>query len=149
MSCATSRSLSPSKLAFVGGLLLWSAAAVAQSAAVRSVWDGVYTVEQAMRGSKQYRQTCAACHGPTLQGQGMAGALAGDTFVASWNGRSIEDLFTRIQATMPLDNPGTVTSTATREIVAFLLQANKFPPGPIELPPRTELKELVISRERP
>jgi mono/diheme cytochrome c family protein len=109
----------------------------------------VYTVEQATRGGEQYRQTCAACHGPALQGQGMAGALAGDSFLATWNGRSLEDLFTRIQTTMPLDNPGTVTSAATREIVAFLLQANRFPTGPNELPPRVELKDLVISRQRP
>lgn len=79
----------------------------------------------------------------------MAGALAGDAFVAMWDGRSLEDLFTRIQTTMPFDNPGSVSNTATREIVAFLLQANKFPPGQTELPPRTELKDLAVARERP
>jgi mono/diheme cytochrome c family protein len=133
----------------VGGLALWAAAALAQPSASRSVWDGVYAKEQASRGREQYEQACAACHGADLQGLGMAGPLAGDTFVMTWNGRSLEELFTRIQATMPFDNPGSLSSTATREIVAFLLDANKFPPGQTELPPRAELKDVLIARERP
>jgi mono/diheme cytochrome c family protein len=113
------------------------------------VWDGVYTEAQAARGGPQYQEACAACHGPELQGQGIAPALVGEGFVSTWHGRSLEELFTRTQTTMPLDNPGTLTSGAVREIVAFLLQANKFPAGQAELPARSELKDITIARQRP
>ena len=29
----------------------------------RSVWDGVYTEEQAKRGEQLYRKECGTCHG--------------------------------------------------------------------------------------
>ena len=32
----------------------------------RSVWDGVYTKEQAHRGQTVYGQECAKCHGENL-----------------------------------------------------------------------------------
>ena len=31
----------------------------------QSVWDGVYTAEQAQRGEPLYQQSCAECHGRT------------------------------------------------------------------------------------
>src|SRR5438876_3128832 len=34
----------------------------------RSVWDGVYTEEQAKRGESIYRKECAVCHGDMLTG---------------------------------------------------------------------------------
>lgn len=127
------------------GVTVWSQAA----AHTTSVWDGIYTEEQAARGTEQYKENCAACHGSSLEGQGMAPALAGDTFVNMWNGRSVDDLFIRIQTTMPLDGPGRLTSPATRDIVAFLLQANKFPAGKTDLPARNDLKATAILREKP
>ena len=36
----------------------------------RSVWDGVFTEEQAQRGEPLYRANCASCHGDTLKGSG-------------------------------------------------------------------------------
>ena len=44
---------------------------------MRSVWDGVYTAEQAKRGEALYGQHCAACHGGTLLGAEAAPALTG------------------------------------------------------------------------
>ena len=34
----------------------------------RSVWDGVYTQEQAERGHSLYNRHCASCHGDELAG---------------------------------------------------------------------------------
>ncbi len=34
----------------------------------RSVWEGVYTKEQAQRGLAAYRENCAKCHGDNLGG---------------------------------------------------------------------------------
>ena len=46
----------------------------------RSVWDGVYTDEQAKRGAPLYSQYCASCHGAELTGGEMAPALVGSDF---------------------------------------------------------------------
>ena len=42
----------------------------------KSVWDGVYTEEQAKRGEPLYSQQCASCHGAELMGGEMAPPLA-------------------------------------------------------------------------
>ena len=44
-------------------------AAVAQDAG-KSVWQGIYTGEQAERGAGVYAQRCDACHGAALNGTG-------------------------------------------------------------------------------
>ena len=49
----------------------------AQQAESRSVWDGVYTEEQARRGAALYGQECASCHGATLTGGESAPPLVG------------------------------------------------------------------------
>src|SRR5579875_265288 len=33
-----------------------------------SVWDGVYTADQAKRGAEAYANSCASCHGEQLEG---------------------------------------------------------------------------------
>ena len=136
----------------ITGLVLLSVGGRARAqepAAAKSVWDGVYTDEQAGRGKERYQERCSACHGDTLEGQGIAPALAGDGFLKSWDGRTVDDLVARTQATMPLDDPGSLTGAATRDIVAFLLQGNGFPQGGAELPGGSELKAIGILRHKP
>ena len=43
----------------------------------RSVWDGLFTEEQAQRGEPLYRANCASCHGDTLKGSGETPPLSG------------------------------------------------------------------------
>ena len=45
-------------------ILTVALAAVAQTS--RSVWDGVYTQEQANRGKTAYAEQCATCHGADI-----------------------------------------------------------------------------------
>ena len=49
----------------------------------RSVWDGVYTEEQARRGEVAFVQACSNCHGRTLEGADMTPALTGGAFMAN------------------------------------------------------------------
>ena len=111
--------------AFVLGL------AAAQSPA--SVWDGVYSVEQAGRGTALYQTACASCHGDKLQGKGQTPALMGSDFVADWSGMTVGDLFDKIQTSMPADKPGSLSREQNASLVAYLLNANKFPSGAAEL----------------
>src|SRR6266478_2954271 len=75
----------------------------AQESATRSVWDGVYTDQQAKRGEPKYRENCADCHGDDLEGDAEAPALSGATFQTNWEGLPLGSLFQRIRRDMPLN----------------------------------------------
>ncbi len=109
----------------------------------RSVWDGVYTEDQAERGQPLYRKECGVCHGDLLTGGEMAPPLAGGDFLANWNGLTVGDLVERIRKTMPPNKPGKLSRTAHADITAFLLKANEFPAGETELSGRTELLQMI------
>ena len=100
----------------------------------RSVWDGVYTAEQAKRGEALYGQHCAACHGGTLLGAEAAPALTGFEFGSNWNGLTLGDLFERIRTSMPSDDPGKVSAQQKVDIVSHMLRVGGFPAGTNELP---------------
>jgi mono/diheme cytochrome c family protein len=99
----------------------------------KSVWDGVYTEEQANRGKQGYAEQCASCHGPELTGGEMAPALAGGEFLAGWDGLTVGDLFERIRISMPQNSPGSLSGAQNADILAFVLASNKFPVGTSEL----------------
>ena len=100
-----------------------------------SVWDGVYTADQTRRGETAYLQTCASCHGTALEGGDMTPPLVGGAFTANWNDLTVGDLFERIRTTMPLDKPGRLSRQQNADVIAFLLKANGWPAGTVELPP--------------
>ena len=103
----------------------------------QSVWDGVYTAEQAQRGAPLYQQSCAECHGPDLAGGEMSPGLVGGEFVWNWNGLSVGDLFERLRVSMPQDDPTSLGRQEKADILAFMLEANDFPAGDAELANRT------------
>ena len=111
----------------------------------RSVWDGVYTAEQAKRGQARYNQQCASCHGDTLAGGESAPPLAGGEFLSTWNGLTAGELFDRTRTTMPQSRPGSLSREANAEILAYILSVNQFPAGKVELPQSSEaLREIQI-----
>ena len=122
-------------------LLLIAAALFAQPA--RSVWDGVYTDDQARRGASLYAKECAACHGTELTGGEEAPALSGGGFISNWNGLTLGDLFERTRTTMPQGSPGRVSRQQHADILAYILSVNRFPPGKTEVEPKTEVLRQV------
>jgi precorrin-6B methylase 2/mono/diheme cytochrome c family protein len=100
----------------------------------RTVWDGVYTTEQAARGAVLYDKECAGCHGPSGTGGGMAPALVGAAFSANYDGLTVGDLFDRNRNTMPPGKEGQIGAADNAAITAFMLQFNAFPEGSSELP---------------
>jgi len=116
----------------------------------RSVWDGVYTDEQAKRGEPVYHKECAPCHGDSLAGGESAPPLTGGAFLANWNGLTLGDLFDRIRKTMPQNAPGKLTRQQNADVLAFALSVNKFPAGKTELSRQTEfLKEIRFESSKP
>jgi quinoprotein glucose dehydrogenase len=116
----------------------------------RTVWDGVFTEEQARRGKSRYESACGYCHMDDLSGGGgdepgaSPPALVGPTFLASWRNASLAELAGTIAATMPFERPKLEVQEYI-DIVSYLLQANGMPAGPADLPTDAkQLKEISI-----
>ncbi len=111
-----------------------------------STRDGVYTESQAARGQASYKKACGSCHGEALAGSGAAvPPLAGPDFMTNWAGQSLDELFERIQTTMPADRPGKLSRPENADILAYILKFNKFPAGKTELPSDADsLKSIQV-----
>ena len=96
-----------------------------------SVWDGVYTAEQANRGRIQYETTCVRCHSADLSGAD-ARPLSGDEFMRVWRGVAVASLV-ELAGRMPPGESGVLGDAAYVDIISYVLQSNGFPPGNEEL----------------
>ena len=120
------------------------------AAGAKTVWDGVYSQAQADRGKGTYSTQCLECHGEELAGQDMTPPLAGSEFLSNWNGLTVGDLAERIRTTMPLNHPGTLNKEQISDILAYVLNYNKFPAGQAELAKDTQvLKMITIQATKP
>ena len=136
--------------AIVGWAAIGAFYSLAQSPPPRSVWDGVYTEQQAKRGVALYGQECAKCHGESLTGADEAPPLAGGAFIANWDSLTVGDLFERIRISMPADRPGKLNREQIADILSYVLSFNRFPAGKTELERQTEvLKEIRIESVKP
>jgi cytochrome c len=120
--------------------------ACASAVYVTSLCAAAFTAAQADRGLRAYERSCTKCHQSDLQGnqEVEAPALAGDAFMSRWKGQPIKDLFEKVSTKMPADQPGSLPADAYLDIVAYLLQANKFPAGSDELSLKPESLAAVI-----
>ena len=98
---------------------------------------GPFTATQIEEGRKVYFSHCAACHLPTMAGQGDALALAGYQFMAGWKNRTTQDLYKLIHSSMPKDAPGSLDDQSYANVTAYILHANGARPGrPLSWPRR-------------
>ncbi len=99
----------------------------------RTVLDGVYTEEQSLRGETVYFSTCVLCHRPEMTGTEIVPPLIGERFLNRWDRRTVGDLFELMRTTMP----PVITSRRTRQeyadVLAYILNRNRFPAGSREL----------------
>jgi S-disulfanyl-L-cysteine oxidoreductase SoxD len=106
---------------------------IAGQDAGKSVWDGVYTKDQAAKGEAVYTEKCVNCHG--VGGAGNDAPPLNDAgFAANWDTLTLDDLFKRIKDTMPITAAGSLTREESVSILAYLLQFNRFPEGTDVLP---------------
>lgn len=114
------------------------------------VWGGVYADAQAKRGESAANSACVSCHGADLLGGEAGPALVGLEFLGNWHQQSLGDLFDHVHATMPADAPGSLSLQDTSDIIARVLQLNKFPAGEKELPTdMNALKQIKIESQPP
>jgi mono/diheme cytochrome c family protein len=109
--------------------VLWfSAAASVVAADAKTVWNGVYTAEQAARGKVVFEANCAMCHRADLTGE-RGPALAGEGFMRNYEADNLGRLFTAMSRRMPQNAPATLKENEYIDVVAYVLQVNAFPAG--------------------
>ncbi len=102
------------------------------------IWSGIYTDAQAARGKTAYEAYCTNCHRLNMLGRNNgegAPPLVGNAFWLSWERDSLASLFSKISKTMPEDSPGSLRADDYSDLLAYILQGNKFPAGTAELSP--------------
>jgi mono/diheme cytochrome c family protein len=119
--------------------LLVVVASLAGAQAKRTVWDGVYTAEQAARGEAAFSRSCANCH--VLATEGKA-PLVGDHFWKSFSQKSVGELLEFVTNYMPNGAPKSLDEATYSSIVAAMLKSNGFPAGAAELD-RSTVAEIV------
>jgi quinoprotein glucose dehydrogenase len=115
------------------------------AAAGLPISSGVYSTAQAQRGLMAYATSCEHCHTASLTGNASAEvpSLVADAFLFHWRGRTLQNLYDRIRTAMPADAPGSLGEGRYVDLIAYLLEANGFPPGVQDLD-RSRLSAVVI-----
>jgi len=119
--------MAASAIGVLFGSALWA------QQAPHSASGGVFTADQADRGSAVYFQHCFKCHLDDLTGGAAGPPLTGVDFLSHWKGKPVADLFNMIRMTQPIDNPGSLTPGRTADVLAYILRANKYPVGDNDL----------------
>jgi cytochrome c len=89
-----------------------------------------YTEAQSTRGEASYTKLCGPCH----DDKSMAPPVQGDAFLTNWSDKSVRTLFEKIQVTMPLNDPGSLSDQQAVDLVAYVLKLNSVPAGDQALP---------------
>ena len=126
-----------------------SASVLAEEASETTIWDGVYTEEQAARGKAVYDAECGECHLDTLMGDGNAPALIGRTFYVRWGDLAVADMVAATRDTMPQFGAGTLSLGEYVDIAAYVLAQSSAPSGDAELPADMDALAAIVVTEKP
>ena len=130
------------------GFSAWLAASLTLALSAQDLRPPTYTREQARRGEERYAEHCARCHGADLRGRDQAPSLLA---MRQWavGFKSLGRFFDFVYATMPPDTPGQRLELQTHvEILAYILQQNRYPPGDVEMPADVEaINGMSFSRQ--
>ena len=112
--------------------------------------DGLYIADQAHRGETMYKAQCTSCHGDALDGVGPYPPLSGDDFLTKYEGQPALNVYNMIQKLMPATAPGSLTRPQAADLLAYILNFNKFPAGKTEFPSDEDsLKKLILPKPAP
>ena len=121
----------------LGSAFVVTGAAQTPAAVPTSTLGGVYTQAQADKGEELYYGVCVACH--------PKGYYTGDNFKKNWSGRPLSDLYDWVKTKMPKSEPGSLTPNQSVQVMAYILQENKMPPGKTAMPTdRAVLRKIRI-----
>jgi mono/diheme cytochrome c family protein len=114
--------------------------------AKNTLWDGLYSDEQASRGNAVFSSSCANCHSVDSQ-EGRP--LTGKVFWDHYTQKTVGDLFTFIQKNMPNGAPGSLSEKTYADLVAFVLKSNGVPAGTAELVPSAVAAIPIVPKDGP
>lgn len=81
--------------------------------------------------------SCRSCHTPAF--------FTGVNFESHWKGKHLSELYTYVLTKMPGNDPGSLAPDAAADVLAYVLQLNRMPPGTNELwPDADSLKKFRI-----
>ena len=121
----------------IAGMFLLAIGAAAQEKPAKTVWDGVYTADQAKRGGVVFARRCISCHSTGFERTG---------FVERWREDRLSGFFYFISTYMPRDNPGSSKQSEYLEIAAYIMSNNDLPAGALELT-YEELTNIQVQRK--
>ena len=152
-----------------------SDATLGEIIAIRSVWEGVYTKDQAKRGRPVYSRSCTECHGdepvafgpnehrsvlpndaisfslvsdPGASGFSSAPPLTGGVFLRGWKNQTVANLYQYARSEMPQESPGSLTDQQYVDIIAYIFSLSSLPAGDQELPADVkQLNTIIIEPE--
>ena len=105
----------------------------------RTINDAIYSRAQSEIGEQLYKEHCLMCHDkkyfrPVLK---------------AWDGRSLDELFALMRASMPESNPGALLEKEYVDILAYILSLGRYPAGDTELDYEDgALKETTIANRK-
>jgi len=109
----------------------------------------MFTDEQARAGQDLYDRTCVSCHGPNLTDGTFGPPLTGTSFEQRWAGRSVADLLTYLQATMPPGLTGQINTGGYIGLISFLLEKNGVKPSAQTLPAQADTLAAMVMPGEP
>jgi mono/diheme cytochrome c family protein len=145
-----------SRAILAGACVAWVISAfssIGGAQAPRTVWDGVFTAEQAARGRDEFAGHCAECHGGNLQGGSDGKSLRADQFWTDWKESTVGELLTYVSKNMPRSEDGSIAGTLSSgtyaDIVAHILSMNEFPAGTAPLTAASAAGVQIIRKDGP
>jgi S-disulfanyl-L-cysteine oxidoreductase SoxD len=125
-------------------------AAQAPAGGRKTVWDGIFSEEQAKRGDELYQKSCSLCHRNDLTGTTSDGPpLKGLDFFIRWRGQTLAEMLDAIREIMPANNPGALPSQTYLDIMTFLMKSNGIPAGTTDLVYSPDTLQTILFTEKP
>lgn len=115
----------------------------------KTVWDGVYTQQQATRGAGSFAASCARCHAAEANGGEEGRNLAGKTFWDSFRESTVDHLLDYVSKNMPNGAGGTLSANTYADLVAYILSRNDLPAGSTELTKESAVGVQIIAKTGP
>ncbi len=110
---------------------------------------GIFTKNQVESGSVLYTNSCVVCHGRDLRGTEGGTSLIGERFIAKWKKKTLGDLFELTKNTMPKTNPHSLNDASYASLLAYILSANNFPTGSVDLPSNKKALQNILVESPP
>jgi len=118
-------------------------------AASKTVWDGVYTQEQAARGAISFSSNCTRCHAAEPNAGEEGKNLAGKAFWDSFRESTVDHLLDFVSKNMPNGAGGSLNANTYADLVAFILSRNDIPSGTAELTKESANGVQIIAKTGP